>query len=291
MNASLILESLRPKQWVKNLFVFAAIVFSQNLHNIYFLFRTVLAFAVFCALAGAQYIFNDIADLERDKSHPGKRNRPLASGRLNPDYARNAAYKIVAGAILLALILGAEFCVVAAAYFLLTLAYSWKLKHIVILDAMTIAIGFVLRVVAGGVVIGVDISSWVLICTVLLALFLAFNKRRHELILLDDNATDHRTILKEYSPYLLDQMIGVVTASTLMAYSLYTVAPETITKFHTTRLDLTIPFVLYGIFRYLYLVHQKKEGGDPTTLMLTDTPLIVNTVLWLVSFELIVFFS
>ncbi len=156
---------------------------------------------------------------------------------------------------------------------------------------MTIAIGFVLRVVAGAVVIDVEISSWLLICTIFLALFLALNKRRHELILLSNNAQAHRKILKEYSPYLLDQMIAVVTASTLMAYSLYTMSPETIAKFQTQHLNLTIPFVLYGIFRYFYLVHQKEEGGNPTTLMLTDTPLIVNTVLWLVSFEMILYFT
>lgn len=288
---SLIVESLRPKQWVKNLFIFAALVFSQNLHNFYFLFKTVLAFAVFCALAGSQYIFNDIADLEQDKSHPLKKYRPLASGRLDPDVARGVAYKVVAGAVLLALILGYNFFITAVAYFLLTLTYSLKLKNIVILDVMTIAIGFVLRVVAGALVIDVQISSWILICTVLLALFLALNKRRHELTLLEESAQSHRRILKEYSPYLLDQMIAVVTASTLMAYSLYTMSVETITKFQTPYLNLTIPFVLYGIFRYLYLVHQKEEGGNPTTVMLTDTPLIINAVLWLVSFEIILYFS
>lgn len=285
----LILESLRPKQWIKNLFVFAAIIFSQNLHNFLFLIKTILAFAVFCALAGSQYIFNDIADLEHDKSHPQKKDRPLASGRLDPDYARGIAYKIVASALALALILGTDFCITAAAYFLLSLAYSLKLKNIVILDAMTIAVGFVLRVVAGAVVIDVEISSWILICTILLALFLVFNKRRQELILLEKDAEDHRSILREYSPYLLDQMIAVVTASTLTTYSLYTMSAETITKFQTHHLDLTIPFVLYGIFRYLYLVHTKDEGGNPTAAMLTDTPLIINIILWLLSFELIVY--
>jgi len=288
---SLILESLRPKQWIKNFFIFAALIFSQNLHNFYFLFKVVLAFAVFCVLAGSQYILNDVADLEQDKSHPQKKNRPIASGRLDPDFARGMAYKLVAGALVLALILGYNFCITAAAYFLLTLTYSLKLKNIVILDVMAIAIGFVLRVVAGAVVINVEISSWILICTVLLALFLALNKRRHELVLLEENAGEHRRILKEYSPYLLDQMIAVVTASTLMAYSLYTMSAETIAKFQTPYLNLTIPFVLYGIFRYLYLVHKKEEGGNPTTVMLTDTPLIINAVLWLMFFEIIIYLS
>lgn len=288
---SLILQSLRPKQWVKNLFVFAAIVFSQHLHDFYLLFRTLLAFTIFCALAGSQYILNDITDQEKDKSHPQKKNRPIASGKLDPKYARDVAYKIAAGALAMSLVMGAEFCIVAAAYFLLSLAYSWKLKKVVILDVMAIAIGFVFRVVAGAVVIDVEFSSWILICTFLLALFLGLNKRRHELTLLEEHAEEHRSILKEYSPYLLDQMIGVVTASTLMAYSLYTMSAETIAKFHTRYLNLTIPFVLYGIFRYLYLVHKKEEGGDPTTLMLSDVPLIVNTILWLMSFELIVFLT
>ena len=177
-------------------------------------------------------------------------------------------------------LLDVEFGYVAIIYFLLSFAYSFFLKHIVILDVLTLAIGFVLRAIAGAVVIDVEFSSWLLLCTILLALFLGLSKRRHELVLLGDNAHSHRKILEEYSPHLLDQMIGVVTASTLMAYALYTMAPETREKFGTSYMILTIPFVIYGIFRYLYLVHQKEQGGNPTTVLITDKPILLNILLW-----------
>ena len=187
--------------------------------------------------------------------------------------------------------LDTRFGYVALVYFVLLSAYSFLLKHIVILDVLTISIGFVLRAIAGAVVIHVEFSSWLLLCTILLALFLGLSKRRHELILLGDNAQSHRKILQEYSPHLLDKMIGVVTASTLMAYALYTMAPETGLKFGTSYMILTIPFVIYGIFRYLYLVHQKEQGGNPTTVLVTDKPILINVVLWGLVSILIVYFS
>ena len=193
--------------------------------------------------------------------------------------------------LLLAEVLNAEFLWICLAYFVLQVAYSFALKHVVILDVFIVAAGFFLRVIAGAVAIRVQISPWLLICTTLLALFLALSKRRHEIILLAKDAINHRRILKEYSPYLLDQMISVVTASTVIAYCLYTISHDTIEKFGTNKLILTVPFVLYGIFRYLYLIHQKAEGGTPETLILKDRPLLFDIFLWGVSAALIIYFA
>ena len=203
--------------------------------------------------------------------------------------ALGAAGVLGVSGLALAFALRPAFGVVALAYVVMQTAYSARLKHIVIIDVLTIAIGFVLRAVAGAVVIDVAISHWLLICMILLALFMALSKRRHELTLLAGGASDHRRILGEYSPYLLDQMIGVVTASTLIAYIFYTISPETVKNFNTEYLALTIPFPLYGIFRYLYLVHQKEGGGSPAEMLLTDRPLLLCVALWVVAVVLIVY--
>ena len=285
---SALLESLRPKQWVKNLALFAAIIFSRNLQNITMLWRSILAFVLFCLISSSIYLFNDIRDIESDRQHPVKRKRPLPSGRLSTGMALRTGMALAGCGLISAWFLSPAFFWIALAYFLMQLAYSLKLKQIVILDVMLIALGFVFRVVSGALVIDVKISSWLLICTILLALFLALSKRRHELVFLEDKAGEHRQILREYSPYFLDQMISVVTASTVMAYALYTMSPETVAKFGTNNLDLTIPFVLYGIFRYLYLIHQKELGGDPTRILFTDRPLIINIILWFLCVELVI---
>ena len=243
---------------------------------------------VFCALAGVVYLVNDLADLERDRLHPSKRTRPLASGALSPAVARAAAALLFAFAVAAAWTLGPGFLLCALAYPALGLAYSLALKHVVILDVLAVALGFVLRAVAGAFAIGVHFSPWLLVCTILLALFLVLAKRRHELVTLDD-AVGHRQILAEYSPYLLDQMIAVVTASCLTAYAFYTLAPETVEKYRTERLALTIPFVIYGIFRYLYLVHRRDQGGSPGDVLLTDRPLLAAVALWAVAMVLIVY--
>jgi 4-hydroxybenzoate polyprenyltransferase len=280
--------SLRPHQWLKNLVVLAALVFSKHLFDLDALAQALLAFAVFCALAGAVYLVNDLADLERDRLHPAKRTRPLASGQLPPRLARAAAALLFVAALAAAWVLGPGFLVCALAYPALGLAYSLGLKHVLILDVLAVALGFVLRAVAGAVAIGVHFSPWLLVCTLLLALFLALAKRRHELVTLEDAAA-HRQILAEYSPYLLDQMIGVVTASCLTAYAFYTLAPETVEKYRTERLALTIPFVIYGIFRYLYLVHHRGQGGSPGDVLLTDRPLLVAVALCAAVMVLIVY--
>jgi 4-hydroxybenzoate polyprenyltransferase len=285
----LLLTSLRPEQWTKNLFVFAGVLFGGHLLDVPAIVRSVAAFAVFCALSGVVYIFNDLADRTADQRHPLKRLRPIASGRLSPSTALAAG--IVLGVISLAasVLLSPMFAVLAATYVVLLVVYSIFLKHLVIIDALTIAAGFVLRAAAGAVAVYVPISHWLLVCTTLLALFLVLSKRRHELTLLADGAMTHRPILEEYSPYLLDQMIAVVTASTLVAYSVYSTSTETAERLNTTRLGLTIPFVLYGIFRYLYLVHHKRGGGSPADLLLTDRPLLACVGLWALSVALILY--
>jgi 4-hydroxybenzoate polyprenyltransferase len=275
-----LLVSLRPGQWTKNLFVFAGLVFGKRLLDPVAALQATAAFAIFCALSGAVYLLNDVADRATDARHPLKCRRPIASGALAPSTALVAAAAILAIALTAAYRLNAWFFLDAAAYVVLLALYSAWLKHVVIMDALTIAIGFVLRVTAGALAIDVPISPWLLVCTILLALFLALSKRRHELVLLADGATGHRRILQEYSPYLLDQMIGVVTASTLMAYMLYATSAETAERFGTSLLGLTIPFPLYGIFRYLYLVHQKEGGGSPSELLLADRPLLLCVALW-----------
>ncbi len=281
MNISAIFESLRPKQWLKNLFIFAPLIFSQNVLQWPLLQRTLLGFLAFCLLSGAVYVFNDLRDVEEDKHHPLKSRRPLASGRLKKSHAWIAFILTGAGSLALSYALSPRFFAAALVYFILQTAYSLGLKHIVILELFVIAAGFVLRVVAGGLIIDVALSPWLLICTFLLALFLAMSKRRHELVLLEDDAPTHRPILKEYSPLLLDQMISVVTASTVVAYCLYTISDETVAKFGTTNLIFTVPFVIYGIFRYLYLVHQKNLGGSPEALILKDRPLLMTLILWI----------
>ena len=272
--------SLRPKQWTKNLLVFAGILFSQNFFVLPMLVSTIAAFVIFCFLSGAVYIFNDVTDIEKDKKHPLKSKRPLASGELSVKNALVAVAVIVAACLGASFYFGPYFFAVAFGYLVLQLAYSLYFKYVVILDVFAIAAGFMLRVVAGAEVIGVDISSWLIICTMLLSLFLAFSKRRHELATLEDSAHEHRKVLADYSIYLLDQMISVVTASTVVCYALYTMSDETITKFGTSNLIFTVPFVLYGIFRYLYLVHKKGEGGNPENILMSDAPLIIDIFLW-----------
>jgi len=269
--------------------VFAALAFSKHLFERGPLLRSLLAFALFCALSGAVYLLNDVADVERDRRHPTKSRRPIASGELPVRTATLIA--VVLGLLALAgsWFLGLAFLASAACYLALNLLYSFRLKEVVIVDVLSVSLGFVIRAIAGGAAIGVAVSDWLLICTVLLALFLSLSKRRHELTSLSGAAAGHRAILAEYSPYLLDQMISVVTASCLMAYAFYCMAPETVEKYRTDRLAWTIPFVLYGIFRYLYLVHRREQGGSPTDILLTDRPLLLDVALWALAIILIVY--
>ncbi len=295
-----LLVSLRPHQWTKNVLVFAGLLFAgadQSQGHLYnrtlesgsVVLAALAAFATFCALSGVVYLINDVVDRETDQRHPVKRQRPIAAGELPVAVAIGASVIIAASALAVAFSINLPFGLIATAYVSLQVLYSLSLKHVVILDALTLAIGFVLRAVGGATAIDATISHWLLVCTILLALFIALAKRRHELVLLADGAISHRPILGEYSAYLLDQMIAVVTASTLIAYIFYTISPETEQKFGTSWLGLTIPFPLYGIFRYLYLVHRRDGGGSPADLLLNDRPLLACVTLWVLAVVLIIY--
>ena len=280
---------MRPQQWIKNLFLFAALVFSGNLFDARDVSLTIAGFFFFCLASSGVYLFNDVADLENDKLHPVKSQRPLPSGKLSVGSALSASVVLAAAGFAGGLYLRTGFGLLILLYLVINVLYSFKLKDVVIIDVMTISAGFVLRVVAGAVLIGVPTSEWLIICTLLLSLFLGFSKRRHELTFLESGAETHRSVLAHYSPYFLDQMIGIVTASTVMSYALYTISDETVRKFGTNHLYYTVPFVLYGIFRYLYLVHKMEAGGNPTKLAATDLPLLINILLWILSSAIIIY--
>jgi 4-hydroxybenzoate polyprenyltransferase len=284
-----LVASLRPQQWVKNGFVFAALIFSRSITDWARITRVTEGAILFCLMSSAVYLLNDILDAPEDRLHPVKKLRPLASGRLGVGTAWLTAILLAFVSLGGAWILDAKFFAILAAYGLLNVLYSLALKRVVLVDVFVISAGFVLRVVAGGVIIHVEISPWLVVCATLLALFLALSKRRHELVVLGRTAGEHREILSSYSPYFLDQLIGIVTASTLMSYALYTLSSDVQVKFPGKRLDLTIPFVLFGIFRYLYLVHHDREGGDPTRLLFTDSVLLSVVLFWAASVIFIIY--
>ncbi len=281
-----LLAALRPKQWTKNAFLFAALVFDRQLTHPTAFIRTLAGFALFCALSGAVYLFNDLVDLEADRRHPQKRHRPLPSGALSIRVAQGALLVLLVGALALAGRLGRAFFLVALGYLGLNLAYSFWLKHVPLVDVLAIAAGFVLRVQAGVVLIRVErFSPWLYVVTTLLALFLGFGKRRAELSLLAEQAGAHRRVLDGYTLPFLDQLLTITSATTIMAYSLYTFSAPNLPPNHA--MMLTIPFVAYGIFRYLYLVQVEHQGGAPEEALLTDRPLQVTIVLWGLSVLLI----
>lgn len=276
------LKLLRPAHWIKNVIVFGGLIFGGLAREPHSALLAFYAFAVFCALASLVYVVNDIFDREQDKQHPLKRNRPIASGAVSPAGAWALASALAVAALFGSLALGQSFAIVAAAYIVLSFLYTLILKRYVIIDVMIIAIGFVLRAWAGAVAIDVRFDTGLFVCTFLLALFLGFGKRRHELILLGkETASSHRLSLKSYSAYFLDQLMGIVTASVVVVYIMYVISPDVETKLGSEYLWTTTPFVLYGVFRYLYLVHVKEGGGSPTRLLVTDIPLLVNILLWL----------
>ncbi len=276
---------MRPRQWLKNVFVFAALVFSEQRlwtrpDQVLLVFG---AFAAFCLAASSIYLINDLADIEKDRAHPRKCNRPLASGRLSPTTAISAAVIMLLLLVPLAYLLdpGFGFLGVVATYIAVQgFLYTYWLKNIVLLDILTIAAGFVLRAVGGAIVIATPLTSWLLVCMGLLALFLGIGKRRHELILLQNGAGDHRRILNEYSLPMLDQMLSIVTASIIMAYSMATFSAPAVPHDPYPLLMITIPFVVYALFRYLYLIYQHSEGGSPEELVLKDPPLAISILLW-----------
>jgi 4-hydroxybenzoate polyprenyltransferase len=279
----------RPTQWLKNGIVLAALVFAGELSDMLKLEQALLAMVLFCLLSSAVYTFNDLIDRDKDRLHPAKKDRPLASGRLSAGSAVGFGLVLAAIGLAGAWTLNWYFFIAAICFVLFNLIYSLFLKDIVILDAMSVGISFVLRAYAGALAIDVPASKWMLINTLLLALFLSFGKRRHEMILLEEGATAHRKILSHYSPYLLDQCIGVTTASVVVMYILYSFSTEVMDKLGTHNLFLTIPFVIYGVFRYLYLIHKQAEGGSPTRVLITDRPILLTVSLWLLTVLIILY--
>jgi len=285
-----LLIALRPQQWAKNIALFAGLIFSQNFFDPRKSAVVLAAAVVFCLASSGLYLLNDILDIEADRKHPQKKNRPLASGRIRPLAAHILSYTLMIWAFIAAYILNRNFGLILAIYLVLEFSYSTYLKNVVILDIFCIAAGFLLRVIGGAVVIDVPMSSWLLICTIFLSLFLALAKRRGEMVLLEDRAADHRPVLAYYSLPFIDQMMTVVTASTILGYVLYALSPETTAKFHTRNLQYSIIFVVYGIFRYLYLVFQKREGGAPERVLFSDKPLLLNLLFYLASVIAAVYF-
>lgn len=284
-----IIVSMRPGHWVKNLFIFAGLIFSGNLFHPEILIRVGTGFILFSLVASSIYIFNDIIDLKFDRAHPEKKTRPLAAGLLSVPAAYAAAMVLALTGLIGALALDLVFFAIALSYLMINIAYTIKVKKMVILDIMCIASGFVLRVIAGTELAKVMPSDWLILCTIMLSLFLGFSKRRHELATSGTDALSHRNVLGEYSLSFLDQMIAVATACTVMSYALYTLSPQTVSRFGTRNLVFSIPFVVYGIYRYLYLIHLKNMGGNPTKELISDIPLLINALLWALLVVMIIY--
>jgi len=276
--------AMRPKQWTKNFLIFAALIFAERLFHYHDILLVGIAFILFCLLSSSIYIINDLVDIEQDREHPEKRNRPFASGKISKSTGIIFSVLLALISLISAFVIKIDFFIIASLYFLLNLIYSFTLKRLPILDVLSISLSFVLRAAAGGVIIRVFVSPWLIVCTFLLALFMAIGKRRGELILLEENHAKHRHVLSSYSIKLLDQMISVSTSSILIAYSLYT-----FTSGKSVALMCTIPFVIYGIFRYLYLVYQENRGDNPTSIFISDRPMQINMFCWLIS-VLIIFY-
>ena len=285
-NITAILLSMRPRQWTKNMFIFAGIIFSQNLFDLNSFLKVLAGFFIFSFISGCVYIINDINDREEDKKHPVKRYRPIAAGRLSMRQALTTVVLLFLFSITAAFFINRLFGVVTLVYFLLIGFYTFYLKQLVIIDVLTIASGFLLRAVAGVVIVEAFISPWLIVCTVLLALFLALSKRRHEISLLKEDAVSHRSVLEEYSIPFLDQMITIVSSGTIIAYFLYTFSSD-----KSVYLMATVPFVIYGIFRYLYLIHKHKRGGSPESVLLEDRPLLINIIFWALTAVFILYFT
>jgi len=285
-----IIKTMRPKQWTKNVVVYAALIFDGKFLDPALFIRTTAMFVLFCLVSSAVYLLNDLADIEKDRAHPLKRNRPLASGALKPTYAVIALVVLLGFSLPAAFMLDVTAALILTGYFLLNVAYSFWLKNMVILDVFTIAAGFVLRVAAGAAVVHVErFSPWLYVCITLIALIIALGKRRAELVSLEEDASNHRAILDEYNLNFLDQLIGLTTGATIVTYSLYTFSANNLPENHL--MMLTIPIVIYFLFRYLYLIHVKHLGGAPDELIFKDKPLFISGVFWAVAVVLILYFS
>ena len=277
-----IIISIRPYQWYKNLVLFTGIFFSANVHNLHMLIIVLFSFIIFCILSGSEYIINDIMDKKRDAIHPLKCNRPIASGKLRVSHALIFAIIMLGMALVGAYLINIQFLGVSLAYFLLIILYSLFLKHIAIIDVLTISSGFVLRAIAGCLAIKVSVSPWLIICAFLVALFLALGKRRHELILMENSASSHRKVLDGFSSEMLDKMMTIVTSVLIMSYSLYTFLTN------NTGMMVTLPIIIYGIFRYIFLVHFKNVGGEPE-LLFKDKEMLICMALWVTSIAVMLY--
>ena len=284
-----LLVEMRPSEWTKNLLVFSGVIFSRSLTDINNLWISLLGFAIFCAASSGVYLFNDLCDLQADREHPVKRNRPLASGSVNINFARVAMLVLFLTATLGSLALNRSFAFVVAIYLLTCIAYSLRLKDIVILDVILIASGFVLRAVSGAVLINVAPSEWLVLCTSMVALLIGFGKRRHEIVLLEENAQNHRRSLSDYSIEFLNSIMNICAAAAVVTYALYTRADETVARIGSNRMLITIPFVVYGVFRYLFLIYKRQAGGDPVQILLHDRPTLLNLLLWIVTVGLVIY--
>jgi 4-hydroxybenzoate polyprenyltransferase len=286
-----ILITIRPHQWIKNVFIFAPLLFARRLTDASAIGNSVLAFFVFCCLASGLYIFNDILDADEDRAHPKKRFRPISSGALPLAPAAAASIFLIAAGGLIAFSINVNVFLIAIGYFLITLAYCLALKKMILLDGMTIAAGFVLRIVGGAQAINVVSTHWLIVCAFLLALFLAFTKRRQELLIMDGNASDHRKVLEQYSVSYLDQINNILIGAAIVCYALYTVAPETVSKFDTTALIYGTVFVIYGMLRYLVLIKKPENGGNPSRMLFRDTSLLITVSGWAAYNAIVVYHS
>jgi len=280
---------MRPAEWSKNLLVFSGVIFSKSLTDPQNLWISLLGFLTFCAAASGIYIFNDLCDLTADREHPIKRNRPIASGQLNQNLARVAMLVLFAIATVGSLALSHGFALIIAVYLVTCLAYSLRLKDIVILDVILIASGFVLRAVSGAVLINVEVSEWLVLCTSMVALLVGFGKRRHELVLLEGTAGEHRRSLSDYSVEFLDSIMAICAGAAVITYALYTRADETVLRVGSRGMLITIPFVVYGVFRYLFLIHKRQAGGDPVQILFRDRPTLLNLLLWIATVGLVIY--
>ncbi len=283
-----LLKAMRPKQWAKNVFVFAGLFFDGKAFHGAWVWRSVIAFVLFCLASSAVYLLNDLADINKDRIHPTKRLRPLASGALRPAAAQVTAVALLGASIPIAFVLDPAFGATLLAYAAIMILYSAYLKNVVIVDVMTVAAGFVLRVFGGTVVVEVTrFSPWLYVCTTLGALFIALNKRRHELLLLAESANGHRASLQDYSVRFVDEMTALVASSALVTYSFYTFSAPNVPGNHA--MMLTIPFVIYGIFRYMYLIHNHNLGGAPEDVVLGDRPLLAALALWAITAGIVIY--
>lgn len=282
-------NAMRPYQWTKNLLLFAALMFAGELGDLSKIGTSFWAFAAFCLAASATYIFNDLLDIESDREHPKKRHRPLASGALSVPAAWVLLVALFGGGLSIAYSIRLPFLFALLAYMALTLAYTLKLKHLMIIDVMAVALGFVIRAIAGALALNVVFSNWLVVCTLFLATFLGLSKRRHEITLLEDGAQSHRQVLQHYTVHYLDQLILIMAGGTLITYTIYTCSPEVIERLGTDKLYVTLPFVVYGLFRYLHLIHHKTGGGDPSSTLIKDKPLGATVVLWAIACGLIIY--